>query len=125
VWREVLSGCPQTAVIGRETNVPSADHEASGCRGERAGVALARPPLSTRAARSSLSLLALAGFYRWRGSIEVHGQPTAAHPALLAGRAHRALERGDFVLRLGITGSSWAGQVRVLPFSGTRCSRGS
>src|SRR5207302_6426449 len=38
---------------------------------------LARPPLSTAGgAIIALSLLALAGFYRWRGAIGVHVAPT-------------------------------------------------
>ena len=81
VWREVRSGPPaETAVLGRETNVliqPTL--KLPGLPAVSAGEAwrLARPPLSTAGgALIAFSLLALAGFYRWRGSITVHGKPT-------------------------------------------------
>jgi formate dehydrogenase subunit gamma len=81
VWREVRSGVPaETAVIGRETNVLiQPTMKLPGFPAVSAGEAwrLARPPLSTAGgALIALSLLALAGFYRWRGSIEVHDKPT-------------------------------------------------
>jgi formate dehydrogenase subunit gamma len=81
VWREVRSGVPaETAVTGRETNVliqPTL--KLPGLPAVSAGEAwrLARPPLSTAGgAIIAFSLLALAAFYRWRGSIGVHGAPT-------------------------------------------------
>jgi formate dehydrogenase subunit gamma len=81
VWREVRSGVPaETAVIGRETNVLiQPTMSLPGLPAVSAGEAwrLARPPLSTAGgAIIAFSLLALAGFYRWRGSISVHGKPT-------------------------------------------------
>ena len=81
VWRAVRSGAPaETAVIGRETNVLiQPTMKLPGLPAVSAGEAwrLARPPLSTAGgALIALSLLALAGFYRWRGSIEVHDKPT-------------------------------------------------
>ena len=81
VWREVRSGVPaETAVIGRETNVlVQPTMKLPGLPAVSAGEAwrLARPPLSTAGgAIIALSLLALAGFYRWRGSISVHGEPS-------------------------------------------------
>jgi formate dehydrogenase subunit gamma len=81
VWREVRSGVPaETAVRGRETNVLiQPTMKLPGLPAVSAGEAwrLARPPLSTAGgAIIAFSLLALAGFYRWRGSITVHGKPT-------------------------------------------------
>src|SRR5882672_2736854 len=77
----VSAGAPaETAVIGRETNVLiQPTMKLPGLPAVSAGEAwrLARPPLSTAGgALIALSLLALAGFYRWRGSIEVHDKPT-------------------------------------------------
>ena len=81
VWRAVRSGAPaETAVIGRETNVLiQPTMKLPGLPAVSAGEAwrLARPQLSTAGgAIIALSLLALAGFYRWRGAIGVHGAPT-------------------------------------------------
>jgi len=81
VWREVRSGVPaETAVTGRETNVLiQPTMSLPGLPAVSAGEAwrLARPPLSTAGgALIALALLALACFYRWRGSIGVHGEPT-------------------------------------------------
>src|SRR3954470_12144097 len=81
VWREVRSGVrAETAVRGRETNVLiQPTMKLPGLPAVSAGEAwrLARPPLSTAGgAIIAFSLLALAGFYRWRGSITVHGKPT-------------------------------------------------
>lgn len=81
VWREVRSGMPaETAVIGRETNVLiQPTMKLPGLPAVSAGEVWrqARPPLSTAGgAIMAFSLLALAGFYRWRGSIGVHEAPT-------------------------------------------------
>jgi len=81
VWREVRSGVPAiTAVRGQETNVliqptmklPFEPAVSAGEAWRRA-----RPPLSTIGGTLiALSLLALFGFYRWRGAIGVHAPPT-------------------------------------------------
>src|ERR1700730_2060968 len=81
VWREVRSGVPaETAVIGRETNVLiQPTMKLPGLPAVSSGEVwrLARPPLSTAGgAIIAFSLLALAGFYRWRGAIGVHEKPT-------------------------------------------------
>ena len=77
VWREVRSGVPAvTAVRGRETNVliqptMKLPFERAASAGE--AWRLARPPLSTIGGTLiAFTLLALFGFYRWRGSIGVH-----------------------------------------------------
>jgi formate dehydrogenase subunit gamma len=81
VWREVRSGEPAiTAVRGRETAVliqptMKLPFEPAVTAGE--AWRLARPPLSTLGGTLvALTLLALFGFYRWRGSIGVHEPPT-------------------------------------------------
>src|SRR5258706_1791549 len=81
VWREVRSGVPaETAVRGRETNVliqPTL--KLPGLPAVSAGEAwrLARPPLSTAGgAIIAFSLLALAGFSLWAGSVTMPGQAT-------------------------------------------------
>jgi formate dehydrogenase subunit gamma len=81
MWRQVRSGVPaETAVVGRETNVLiQPTMKLPGLPAVSAGEAwrLARVPLSTGGgALMALALLALAGFYRWRGSIGMHGAPT-------------------------------------------------
>jgi formate dehydrogenase subunit gamma len=81
VWREVRSGVPAiTAVRGQETNVliqPTLKlpFEPAVSAGE--AWRLARPPLSTIGGTLiAFTLLALVGFYRWRGSIGVHEKPS-------------------------------------------------
>jgi formate dehydrogenase subunit gamma len=81
VWRDVRSGVPAiTAVTGQETNVliqptMKLPFEPAVSAGE--AWRLARPPLSTIGGTLiALSVLALFGFFRWRGSIGVHERPT-------------------------------------------------
>jgi formate dehydrogenase subunit gamma len=81
VWREVRSGVPATtAVRGQETNVliqptMKLPFEPAVSAGE--AWRLVRPPLSSLGGTLiALTLLALFGFYRWRGSIGVHAQPS-------------------------------------------------
>jgi formate dehydrogenase subunit gamma len=81
VWREVRSGVPAiTAVRGQETNVliqptMKLPFEPAVSAGEAWRVA--RPPLSTfGGALIAIMLLGLFGYYRWRGAIELHEQPT-------------------------------------------------
>ncbi|MEA3155507.1 MAG: formate dehydrogenase subunit gamma, partial [Betaproteobacteria bacterium] len=81
VWREVRSGVPAiTAVRGQETNVliqPTMKLPLEPAVSAGEAWRLARPPLSTIGGTLiALTLLALFGFYRWRGSIGVHVQPT-------------------------------------------------
>ncbi|MDB5863163.1 MAG: formate dehydrogenase subunit gamma, partial [Betaproteobacteria bacterium] len=80
VWRGVRSGEPAiTAVRGREAAVliqptMKLPFEPAVTAGE--AWRLARPPLSTLGGTLvALTLLALFGFYRWRGSIGVHEPP--------------------------------------------------
>jgi len=81
VWREVRSGVPaETTVRGRETNVliqPTL--KLPGLPAVSGGEAwrLARVPLaSAGGVIIAFVLVALAGFYRWRGSIGLHARPT-------------------------------------------------
>lgn len=81
VWREVRSGVPATtAVRGQETSVliqptTKLPFEPAVSAGE--AWRLARPPLSTIGGTIiALSVLALFGFFRWRGAIGVHEPPT-------------------------------------------------
>jgi formate dehydrogenase subunit gamma len=70
VWSEVRSGIPQyTSIPGRETNVL--------IQPEGQTWRAARVPLATIGGfLFVLTLLALVGFYAWRGPITLHGTPT-------------------------------------------------
>jgi formate dehydrogenase subunit gamma len=125
VWREVRSGVPAiTAVRGQETNVliqptmklPLEPAVSAGEAWRRA-----RPPLSTIGGMLiALSLLALLGFYRWRGSIGVHVRPT--------GRLIRRFSNPERIVHwtvaisfsvLGITGLVMGlGKYLVIPIVG-------
>jgi formate dehydrogenase subunit gamma len=81
MWREVRSGVPGiTAVRGQETDVliqPTMKLPLEPAVSAGEAWRLARPPLSTIGGTIiALTLLALFGFYRWRGSIGVHEPPT-------------------------------------------------
>ncbi len=70
VWKEVRSGEPQiTTARGRETNI-LIQPEGQTWRAMRVPIAAAGGWLV------ALVLLALAGFYTWRGPIELRGRPT-------------------------------------------------
>ncbi len=70
VWKEIRSGAPQvTTVLGRETNV-LIQPEGQTWRAIRVPIADAGGWLI------ALVLLALMGFYAWRGPIDIHGRPT-------------------------------------------------
>jgi len=125
VWRQVRSGVPaESTVVGRETNVLiQPTMKLPGLPAVSAGEAwrLARVPLSTGGgALMAFALLALAGFYRWRGSIGVHGKPT--------GRLIRRFSPAERIVHwsvaisfsvLGITGLVMGlGKYLVLPVIG-------
>ena len=70
MWKEVRSGAPQvTTVLGRETNV-LIQPEGQTWRAMRVPIATAGGWLIAAV------LLALMGYYAWRGPIELHGRPT-------------------------------------------------
>jgi len=70
VWKEVRSGVPQTTSLpGRETNV-LIQSEGQTWRAMRVPIATAGGALL------ALVMLALMGFYAWRGPIGLHGTPT-------------------------------------------------
>ena len=99
VWREVRSGVPAiTAVRGQETNVliqPTMKLPLEPAVSAGEAWRLARPPLSTIGGTLiALSLLALLGFYRWRGSIGVHVQPTGRLIHILLGARHNRIGDG-------------------------------
>jgi formate dehydrogenase subunit gamma len=70
VWKEVRSGVPQTTSLpGRETNV-LIQSEGQTWRAMRVPIATAGGALL------ALVMLALMGYYAWRGPIGLHGTPT-------------------------------------------------
>ena len=70
VWKEVRSGLPQTTSLpGRETNV-LIQSEGQTWRAMRVPIATAGGVLIAAV------LLTLMGFYAWRGTITLHGNPT-------------------------------------------------
>ena len=114
VWKEIRSGIPQTTSLpGRETNV-LIQSEGQTWRAVRVPIA------TVGGALVALTLLALLGFYAWRGTIELTHAPTG-----------RMIERFNLVRRithwsvaitfviLGITGLILTfGKTLLLPLIG-------
>ena len=70
VWKEIRSGIPQTTSLpGRETNV-LIQSEGQTWRAVRVPIATVGGFLF------AFTLLALLGFYLWRGTLRLHGTPT-------------------------------------------------
>jgi formate dehydrogenase subunit gamma len=70
VWKEIRSGAPQvTTVLGRETNV-LIQPEGQTWRAMRVPIVVVGGWLIAAV------LLALMGYYAWRGPIDLHGRPT-------------------------------------------------
>ena len=99
VWKEVRSGAPQvTTVRGRETNVLM-QPEGQTWRAIRV------PTSAVGGWLIALVVLALIGYYAWRGPIDIHGRPTG-----------RVIERFSAVKRI----THWATAITfvVLAISG-------